>query len=67
MANIILNGKHLDLQNSTTLHQVVDQFCKGNKHVIAELNGTIIKSDQWRTLTVKEGDQLELISIVGGG
>lgn len=57
----------MELANSTTLHQVVDQFCKGNKHVIAELNGTIIKADQWRALSIKEGDQLELISIVGGG
>ncbi len=67
MATITLNGKNLDLENSTTLKQVVEQFCRGNKHVIAELNGTIIKTDQWRTLAVKEGDQLELISIVGGG
>ena len=67
MAKITLNGKDLDLQNSTTLNQVIEQFCKGNKHVIAELNGTIIKTDQWRALAVKEGDQLELISIVGGG
>jgi len=67
MAIITLNGKDIDLQNSTTLHQVVDQFCRGNKHVIAELNGTIIKTNIWRETAVKDGDQLELISIVGGG
>lgn len=67
MAIITLNGQNLELQNPTTLHQVVDQFCKGNKHVIAELNGTIIKTHYWRETSVKDGDQLELISIVGGG
>jgi sulfur carrier protein len=67
MATITLNGKNMELANSMTLHQVVDQFCIGNKHVIVELNGTIIKTNLWKATAIKEGDQLELISIVGGG
>ncbi len=67
MANFTLNGKDLDLQSSTTISQVVEQFCKNNKPIIAELNGQIIKSHIWPQTAIKEGDHLELISIVGGG
>lgn len=64
---ILLNGKSHVLDNSSTLKQIIEQFSKNNKHIIAELNGSIIKSKSWQDIKVKNGDQLELVSIVGGG
>ena len=64
---ISLNGKPHAIENSTTLAQIIEEFSKNNKHIIAELNGTIIKSQTWQATAVKNGDQLELVSIVGGG
>lgn len=64
---ILLNGKSHVLENSSTLEQIIKQFAKNNKHIIAELNGSIIRSQSWQNTKVKNGDALELVSIVGGG
>ena len=35
--------------------------------IIVELNSLIINSINWGKVTLKEGDNLEIVSIVGGG
>ena len=35
--------------------------------VVVELNNVIINSIQWGNLKIKDGDNLEIVSIVGGG
>lgn len=64
---IVLNGKPQPLDGISTLDQIIQQFCNNNKHVIVELNGTIIKSQCWSKTPVKNNDCIELVSIVGGG
>ena len=41
---ITLNGQNKELATSQNLHQIIEQCCKQSKHVIAEVNGHIIKS-----------------------
>ena len=35
--------------------------------VVVEVNDLIVNSKKWDNLTLKEGDRLEIVSIVGGG
>jgi len=35
--------------------------------IIVELNDLIINSINWRKVKLKDGDNLEIVSIVGGG
>ena len=35
--------------------------------VVVELNNSIINSTKWGKVTIKDGDKLEIVSIVGGG
>ena len=64
---ILLNGKSHTLNKESTLEQLIKEFCKNNKHIIAELNGAVIKSRSWEKTFIKDGDQIELVTIVGGG
>ncbi len=64
---ILLNGKSHTLNKESTLEQLIEEFCKNNKHIIVELNGAIIKSQSWEKTFIKDGDQIELVTIVGGG
>ncbi len=64
---ISINGQPHELDGAKTLNQIIEQFCKNTKHVIAELNGEIIKSPKWQETTINDGDAVELVSIVGGG
>jgi sulfur carrier protein len=65
--NIILNGTSKQLTSAQNLSDVVNSFCKQSRHVITELNGTIVPSDQWALTSLKDGDALELVTFVGGG
>ena len=64
---IILNGQKKDITQSTNLKNLIELFCKNTNHVIAELNGTIVKNHEWQAKVLKEGDALELVNFVGGG
>ena len=65
--NITINGTSQQLTSARNLSDIVSSFCKQSKHVITELNGTIIPSDQWAQTDLQDGDALELVTFVGGG
>ena len=65
--NIIINGTSQKLTPHQNLSDIVSSLCKQSKHVITELNGTIVPSDQWERTSLKDGDALELVTFVGGG
>ena len=65
--NIILNGQPKQVADAANLQAIVEQFCRNTRHVIAEVNGTIVKSQQWVDKTLLEGDAIELVNLVGGG
>lgn len=64
---IFINGQTHELDGHKTLGQIIGQFCKDTPHVIAELNGKIIKTAQWPGTKIDDGDTVELVNIVGGG
>lgn len=64
---LILNGQEKEFSQTPHLRGVIEQFCKNSQRVIAEVNGEIVKSQQWEQTILKDGDALELVSFVGGG
>ncbi len=65
--NIILNGKKKFIVDKLSLAELVKNVCQETDHVIVELNGKIIKRQQWHKLLLSDGDVLEFVTIVGGG
>ena len=67
---IKVNGKekNIELQNDKLLLSDTLEFLgyKSNA-VVVELNELIINSKKWESKILKEGDKLEIVSIVGGG
>lgn len=64
---ITLNGTAKELPQPVLLTDLVNQYCKNPKHIIAEVNGEIIKSSQWTQKSITDGDTIELVGFVGGG
>ena len=64
---IRLNGKEKELGESQKLEDLIQQFCSQSPKVIAEVNGNIIKTHRWAETILKEGDIVELVTLVGGG
>jgi len=65
--NITLNGQDKELTHIQNLNEIINRFCKDSQHVIAEVNGEIVKNPQWHETAINDGDMIELVNFVGGG
>ena len=67
---IKVNGKEKDLDfksEKALLSSTIDYLGYNPKTIIVELNDLVINSKKWENETIKDGDRLEIVSIVGGG
>ena len=67
---IRVNGKEtiIELENEKALlSSTLDFLGYKQNTVVVEVNNLIINSKKWGDEIIKEGDRLEIVSIVGGG
>ena len=65
---LTVNGELRRLDPSaTTLDQVIQQLGHHPRLVVVEYNGLILTPECWEAQQVKDGDNLEIVTIVGGG
>ena len=67
---IKVNGeeKKIELdQENALLSTVLNLMGYNPNTIVVELNNLIINSIKWEKVKIKDGDNLEIISIVGGG
>ncbi len=64
--NIIVNGKNESI-SSDTIRNYIHEKGMNPKALVVELNGQVVIADRWDQTRLCEGDQLELLSFVGGG
>ena len=67
---IKVNGKEkiIELENEKALLSSTLEFLGYKQNtVVVEVNNLIINSKKWGNEIIKEGDRLEIVSIVGGG
>ena len=67
---IKVNGKEkkIELENENALLSSTLEFLGYKQNtVVVEVNDLIINSKKWEDEIIKEGDRLEIVSIVGGG
>jgi len=67
---IKVNGeeKKIDLnQGNPLLSKTLETMGYQSNTIVVELNDLIVNSKKWDEVRVKDGDNLEIVSIVGGG
>tara|TARA_B100000212_G_scaffold202229_1_gene152544 strand:+ start:1626 stop:1832 length:207 start_codon:yes stop_codon:yes gene_type:complete len=66
---ISVNGEEKFIQSikSITLNETMKLLGYSSNTVVVELNKLIINSEEWSDKYIKDGDKLEIVSIVGGG
>lgn len=64
---IIINGKGFDLPPETPLYETLKEVGYAPEKVVCELNGAIVKKDDYSLVTLKDNDRLEVVTFVGGG
>ena len=67
---IKVNGEEKFINNSNkefTLTEALSLLGYNSNNIIVELNNLIVNNESWQENKVKDGDKLEIVSIVGGG
>jgi sulfur carrier protein len=67
---IKVNGEEKKLeidQENALLSTVLDSMGYKPNTIVVELNNLIVNSIKWEKVKLQDGDNLEIVSIVGGG
>tara|TARA_B100000575_G_C22784313_1_gene464568 strand:+ start:394 stop:603 length:210 start_codon:yes stop_codon:yes gene_type:complete len=69
MIKIRVNGEDKLIQSNKniSLNETIKFLGYSSNTIVVELNNLIINSLEWENISIKEGDKLEIVSIVGGG
>ena len=61
-------GKIIEIENEKALLSIILELLGYRPNtIVVEVNDLIINSTKWKNKIIKEGDRLEIVSIVGGG
>ena len=67
---ITVNGKEKNIKldnEKALLSSTLESLGYSANTIVVEVNDLIINSKKWGSEILKEGDRLEIVSIVGGG
>jgi sulfur carrier protein len=65
--NITLNGEKKEVLDNIMVLGLLELLNIQHQRVAVELNREIVKKDRYATTTIKEGDNLEVVSFMQGG
>jgi sulfur carrier protein len=66
MMNVTVNGDRRELPEGETIAGLIGRYQLTPAKVAVELNRRLVRNAQYDT-ALKEGDQVEIVSFVGGG
>lgn len=64
---IFLNGRELLVHDKTTIDELLKNLKTDKLKTVIQLSGEILRQESISTRKLKEGDEIEIISFVGGG
>ena len=65
--NVIINGERRELPGRLTVEALIEHLELDSRRVAVEINRRILKRAEFGDVTVREGDELEVVHFVGGG
>lgn len=64
---LTVNGETVTCSSPSPVTDILTQLNYNPRLVAVEYNGEILHRQHWSDTLVKEGDKLEIVTIVGGG
>lgn len=62
-----INGKERELPDGATLMQLLEERSIDPRAVVVEYNYTIVPRDRYGEITLRDGDNLEIVQMTAGG
>ena len=67
MISLTINGKQVELAGPTPLTEYIESKGLANRAFAVAVNGEVIPREQHGTVTLNNGDRVEIVRPVGGG
>ncbi len=64
---VIVNGEAREVAEGTTVRQLIELLDLGKAACAAEVNKALVRHREHATRALRDGDVVELVSLVGGG
>ena len=62
-----VNGRELDIPPGTSVRGLIERLGLGKAACAAEVNRELVPRKEHEALGLREGDEVEIVSLVGGG
>ena len=67
MIVLTINGKERQMEGPTNLGAYLESIDVDLSRIAVAHNGTVLRRDELSSVTLSEGDQVEIVRAVGGG
>jgi sulfur carrier protein len=64
---VFVNGEKVLVDNKTTLTELLENIGADKLKTVVQLSGEIVRMQNISEKRLKEGDEIEIFSIIGGG
>ena len=65
--NITINGKNFNVNENSSLYDILEKTHLNSSNIVIEINQEIISKNLWGETKVNKNDKIEIITAVGGG
>ena len=65
--NITVNGHNVSLDDPSTVSDLIDRFEMTDRPCAVEVNRDLVPKRQHNSHELSDGDQVEIVTLVGGG
>ncbi len=64
---VTVNGEKREFSRYFTISELLEKLEIPNKLIAVELNKEIVRKKDWKTISIKDADKIEIVYFVGGG
>jgi len=67
MIRVCVNGENQEVSPETTMAELLESLQINNRYCAVERNRDLVPREQHTSTTLTEGDEIEIVTLVGGG
>jgi sulfur carrier protein len=67
MIPITVNGKPVEIETEMSVEQLLDTVDVPPNYLAVEVNAEVVPREEYCRRTVRAGDEVEVVTLVGGG
>ena len=64
---VLVNGEPIELDDQSTVHDLLEVRSLADKPCAVEVNKEVVPKRRHEEHALREGDQIEIVTLVGGG